>query len=102
MSYVIMTLTVLCGCIKGGCGKKISGYADTNDKAVLFNSIRMLLRIAIGAVMVLAQGGRSVHRLPLPSPPRTGIAEKTAALSGDHGGLSVRGRIPANGGYGTA
>jgi drug/metabolite transporter (DMT)-like permease len=56
MSYVIMTLTVLCGCIKGGCGKKISGYADTNDKAVLFNSIRMLLCIAIGAVMVLAQG----------------------------------------------
>ena len=59
MGYLYLILSVLCGNIKGFCGKKTSGLTKELHDAVMFNSIRMLLCILTGFFVVGIQNGFS-------------------------------------------
>ena len=59
MGYLYLILSVLCGNIKGFCGKKTSALTKELHDAVMFNSIRMLLCILTGFFVVAIQNGFS-------------------------------------------
>lgn len=56
MGYLFLTIALLCGSIKGFCGKKISGKVNTLKGVFYINTLRMLLCIAIGFFIVLLGG----------------------------------------------
>ncbi len=57
MEYLFALISVFACTTKGFCGKKISAYTKEYRSAMLSNSLRMLLCIAIGAVFVIIDGG---------------------------------------------
>lgn len=59
MGYLLSLISVFACTTKGFCGKKISAYTKEYRSAMLSNSLRMLICIAIGAVFVIADGGFS-------------------------------------------
>lgn len=59
MGYLYLITSVLCGNIKGFCGKKTSSLTNTTADAVFFNFFRMLLCVGVGACMVFFQNGLS-------------------------------------------
>lgn len=65
MGYLFLTISLLAGVVKGYCGKKTSGYVSGYKDAMMANTIRMLLCILIGAVMI-AGGGNLVQLKPTP------------------------------------
>ena len=56
MGYLYLTLALLCGVIKGYCGKKTSGKLIHTSDAMLVNTFRMLFCILIGLSITLIQG----------------------------------------------
>lgn len=60
MGYLFLMLAILAGMTKGYCGKRTSGYVKEYRDAMLANSIRMVLCIIIGFVLLIIQ-----NRLPL-------------------------------------
>lgn len=63
MGYVFLAIALLCGSVKGYCGKKTSGYVNEYKDAMLANSIRMILCTVIGFCMVAVGGGVSQLRI---------------------------------------
>lgn len=61
--YVFLAVALLCGSVKGYCGKKTSGYVNEYKDAMLANSIRMILCTIIGLVTVAVGGGISQLRV---------------------------------------
>ena len=57
MGYLFSLISVFACTTKGFCGKKISAYTKEYRSAMLSNSLRMLLCIAIGALFVIFDGG---------------------------------------------
>ena len=57
MGYLFLLIALLVGATKGFCGKKVSGYAAEYADATLSNFLRMLICVAVGAVIAVAQGG---------------------------------------------
>ncbi len=53
MEYVLASLALLALAIKGGCGKKVSFYVGDTGDSFLFNIVRLLFCMAIGALLVL-------------------------------------------------
>ena len=53
MGYLFLSFALICGAVKGFCGKKISGYAENIKSAVFLNLIRMLLCIVFGFVILM-------------------------------------------------
>ena len=62
MGYLFSLISVFACTTKGFCGKKISAYTKEYRSAMLSNSLRMLLCIAIGAVFVIVDGGVAAFR----------------------------------------
>ncbi len=56
MGYLFLCFSLLFGVTKGYCGKKTSGYAKSIGEAVFVNTVRMLLCMAIGLLLILAGG----------------------------------------------
>lgn len=56
MGYLFLAVSLFAGAAKGYCGKKTSGYVNGYRDAMLANTIRMLLCILIGAIMIAAGG----------------------------------------------
>jgi hypothetical protein len=56
MVYLLVGVTLLCLSVKGYCGKRVSCAVRNTGDSFLFNSLRMLLCILIGAALVLAEG----------------------------------------------
>lgn len=56
MGYLFLTLALAAGITKAYCGKKTSTYTAGLKDAMFANSIRMLLCIGIGLVLILLQG----------------------------------------------
>ena len=56
MGYLFLAIALLCGSLKGFCGKKISGEVKSLKGVFYINSLRMLLCIAIGFFIVLSAG----------------------------------------------
>jgi drug/metabolite transporter (DMT)-like permease len=75
MGYLFTLISVFACTTKGFCGKKISAYTKEYRSAMLSNSLRMLICIAIGAIFVLVDGGFSAFRV-------TGKTLLISALSG--------------------
>ena len=63
MGYLFALISVFACTTKGFCGKKISAYTKEYRSAMLSNSLRMLICIAIGAIFVLVDGGFSAFRV---------------------------------------
>ena len=59
MGYLFSLISVFACTTKGFCGKKISVYTKEYRSAMLSNSLRMLICIAIGAIFVIIDGGFS-------------------------------------------
>lgn len=57
MGYLFAALAVVAGAVKGFCGKKTSGYANSLKDAVLFNTVRMILCVLIGLGVTVAANG---------------------------------------------
>ncbi len=57
MGYLFSLISVFACTTKGFCGKKISAYTKEYRSAMLSNSLRMLICIAIGAIFVIVDGG---------------------------------------------
>lgn len=56
MGYINLTISLLCGSIKGFCGKKTSGYLNGIKASSLANLIRMSFCIIIGFCIIMASG----------------------------------------------
>ena len=56
MVYLLVGVTLLCLSVKGYCGKRVSCAVRNTGDSFLFNSLRMLFCILIGAALVLAEG----------------------------------------------
>lgn len=65
MGYLFLAISLLAGSAKGYCGKKTSGYVSGYKDAMMANTIRMLLCILIGAVLIIA-GGNAAQLKPTP------------------------------------
>lgn len=65
MGYLFLAISLLAGSAKGYCGKKTSGYVNGYKDAMMANTIRMILCILIGAVMIVA-GGNAAQLKPSP------------------------------------
>lgn len=59
MLYVTVAGVLFCLTLKGYCGKRLSCFVKNTGDTCLFNSLRMLFCIIIGAVMVFAEGAQS-------------------------------------------
>ena len=59
MGYLFLLIALLAGVTKGYCGKKTSGYTNNFSDAILANTIRMLLCMVIGFIIILAGEGFS-------------------------------------------
>lgn len=55
MGYLFLMLAILAGVTKGYCGKRTSGFIKEYRDAMFANSIRMILCIIIGFVMLIIQ-----------------------------------------------
>lgn len=53
MGYLYLAIALFMGASKGYCGKKLSGYVKSNKDTMLFNFIRMVFCVLIGAGMLL-------------------------------------------------
>lgn len=51
--YVFLAAALLCGLIKGFCGKMMSGQVSKYQDAMLVNSIRMVLCVFVGIAVIL-------------------------------------------------
>lgn len=60
IGYLFLCGALLCGVTKGYCGKKSSGTIRVTSDALLVNTLRMLLCILIGALLLTIQGGWSI------------------------------------------
>ena len=56
MGYLFSSFALLSGAIKGFCGKKLGNLTKTLQSAVFFNTVRMLICICFGFVLVLFSG----------------------------------------------
>lgn len=56
MGYIFAFTAIFFALMKGFCGKKISNYTAHPRDAAYYNTIRMLICILIGAVLVIAEG----------------------------------------------
>ncbi len=56
MGYLFIGIALFCLTVKGYSGKKTSTHVRHAGDSILFNAVRMLLCIAIGAVAVLCEG----------------------------------------------
>ena len=56
MGYLYLAISLFAGVTKGYCGKKTSGYVSGYKDAMMANTVRMLLCILIGAVMIFVSG----------------------------------------------
>ena len=63
MGYLFSLISVFACTTKGFCGKKISAYTKEYRSAMLSNSLRMLVCIAIGAVFVFVEGGPAAFKV---------------------------------------
>lgn len=75
MGYLFLLISLFAGTLKGYCGKKTSSYAGSIGNAVFANTIRRILCILIGFILVLATEDL---RILIPSP----TLLLTSALSG--------------------
>lgn len=55
MGYLFLMISLLAGTTKGYCGKKTSGFVQGYRDALLMNTIRMLLCVLIGFVMIVLE-----------------------------------------------
>ena len=60
MVYLFLSIALFAGVTKGYCGKKTSSYTTGFRDAILANTLRMLICIVIGFVLILPQGGISM------------------------------------------
>lgn len=56
MGYLFLAISLLAGATKGYCGKMTSGHVRGYKDAMLANTIRMVLCIIIGMILILANG----------------------------------------------
>lgn len=56
MGYIFAVFSLFSGLIKGFCGKKISGLVSSIKGTFFMNMLRMLLCVAVGYVIVTAEG----------------------------------------------
>ncbi|MDD6484762.1 MAG: EamA family transporter [Clostridiales bacterium] len=63
MGYLFLAISLFAGVTKGYCGKKTSGYVNGYRDAMMANTVRMVLCILIGAVMIIA-GGNAAKLVP--------------------------------------
>ena len=56
MGYLFLSIALLCGVTKGFCGKKTSFAVKSNSDSLIINTLRMLLCIVIGILLMAAQG----------------------------------------------
>ena len=75
MGYLFLCLALLAGLTKGYCGKRTSGYTAGVREALAANTVRMVLCVLVGFVLIWAQGD-----LPLLAVSPTTLA--VSALSG--------------------
>lgn len=59
MGYLFLSVALFAGAAKGFCGKKISNSTKTLKDSVFANIVRMILCIAIGLIIVFANGNFS-------------------------------------------
>ncbi len=59
MGYLFLLIALIAGATKGYCGKKTSGFVSEYKDAMLANSLRMFLCVAIGLGMIIVNGGVS-------------------------------------------
>ena len=59
IGYLFLGIALVAGAAKGYCGKRISGRITTLSDSILTNTLRMLLCILIGFLLVLVQDGPS-------------------------------------------
>lgn len=62
MGYLFLAISLIAGVTKGYCGKKTSGYVSGYKSAMLANTIRMMLCILIGVLVIIAGGNISQLR----------------------------------------
>ncbi|MBS7299277.1 MAG: EamA family transporter [Eubacteriales bacterium] len=62
MGYLFLAISLIAGVTKGYCGKKTSGYISGYKTAMLANTIRMMLCILIGVLVIIAGGNISQLR----------------------------------------
>lgn len=55
--YLFLAIALICGVIKGYCGKKSGGTIEHSSDAILINTVRMILCIFIGAIIFLIGSG---------------------------------------------
>lgn len=63
MGYLFLVISLLCGATKGYCGKRTSGFVNSYKDAMAANTLRMLLCIAIGLIMILASGSAAALKI---------------------------------------
>ena len=56
MGYLFLSFALLCGVTKGYCGKKTGDLTKTLEDAISVNSLRMLICMVIGFLLVFASG----------------------------------------------
>jgi uncharacterized membrane protein len=61
VGYLYLLVALVAGATKGYCGKKTSGYTNSLGDSILANTIRMILCILIGFLIILA--GESLSAL---------------------------------------
>ena len=54
MAYLFVFLSLLCGNIKGICGKKTSTFVQRVDDALIFSTMRMAICVVIGFLMFIS------------------------------------------------
>lgn len=63
MVYVIVAIALVFLTVKGYCGKKTSGYVESSKDALLFNLLRLIFCIVIGAVFVFFEGSQNFLKI---------------------------------------
>ncbi len=66
MGYLFLAIALLCGAIKGYCGKKTSGMMKRPSDSFIISLVRMIFCIGIGIITVLLDKDASLA-LPLPA-----------------------------------
>ena len=56
MGYLFLSVALLCGAVKGFCGKKMSGYAKDLVSASFINLVRMVACVVLSFLMVVLSG----------------------------------------------
>lgn len=62
-AYIFLALSLICGAVKGFCGKKISSVLSEKADALFVNTVRMFLCIFIGIAIVIFSGNASGLRI---------------------------------------